>query len=259
MILKSADDRTTDLKKLALLLSHPSATAPIRQAIEREIKNIRFGDQDRQKAANDLNLHYGSTPNWVVIHDLRIETANWVTEIDHLLINRFLDVWLCESGQYRGGISIDQAGACSSFFDGKLTSIASPIEQYRRHRDLVQSLMNDPAFPLPSPNDSWRGVAIKPQAHSAILIGVQARIGWPKGSVAGIESVLKLDQLRVRTEQDFDNKQALGPASLVSKEDLLAVGTFLVSLHCPRVPTLWKRKLGIRRKADFAEVAEAPT
>ena len=43
MIIKHADDKTTDIDILQALLTHPSATPDIRKRIEQEVRNIKAG------------------------------------------------------------------------------------------------------------------------------------------------------------------------------------------------------------------------
>ena len=45
-----------------------------------------------------------------VIHDLRIECEGRVAQIDHLLIGRFLDIWVCETKNFSEGIAINEQG-----------------------------------------------------------------------------------------------------------------------------------------------------
>jgi hypothetical protein len=50
----------------------------------------------------------------VVIHDLRIEHRGRVAQIDHLLINRVLDIFVLESKNYYYGVKISEEGGASS-------------------------------------------------------------------------------------------------------------------------------------------------
>ena len=78
MILQSADDRSTDLAALQALLDHPDATASTRRHIGQEMRNIRHGAKGENDAAYQINFHFGQSPNWAVIHDIRIETEHRV-------------------------------------------------------------------------------------------------------------------------------------------------------------------------------------
>ena len=44
----------------------------------------------------------------MVIHDLRLEVDGRVAQIDHLIIDRFLTVWVCESKHFAEGVGVDE-------------------------------------------------------------------------------------------------------------------------------------------------------
>src|SRR5512138_1266649 len=99
MILKSKDSRQEDIKELNRLLGL-KVTAKQRFLIEKEIKCLVSGERNEQNSAYYLDFSYKDSPNWAVIHDLRIEHRGRVAQIDHLLINRFLDAYILESKNY---------------------------------------------------------------------------------------------------------------------------------------------------------------
>lgn len=100
MLIKSADDKAKDLEILQTLLSHPAASPEIKRKIEQESRFIKSGVVGEKEAAYEIEFHYGSSKNWAIIHDLRIEHQGRVAQIDHILVNRFLDVWVCESKRF---------------------------------------------------------------------------------------------------------------------------------------------------------------
>jgi hypothetical protein len=53
---------------------------------------------------------YKDSKNWVIIHDLRIEYGGLVAQIDHLLINRFLDFYVLETKHYSQGVKVTERG-----------------------------------------------------------------------------------------------------------------------------------------------------
>ena len=100
MLIKQADDRTKDIDTLKALAS-PDVTPEIRDTIDREIRNIQSGMRGEAEAAYEMEFHYGTSNNWMIIHDLRLECEGRVAQIDHLLINRFLDIYVCERKGFR--------------------------------------------------------------------------------------------------------------------------------------------------------------
>ena len=113
MLIKKADDKTKDIEVLQGLLTHPDASVEIKRKIEQEIRNIQSGIRGEADTAYELDFYYGPSKNWAVIHDLRIEHKGRVAQIDHLLVNRFLDVWICESKRFSEGIAINEQGECA--------------------------------------------------------------------------------------------------------------------------------------------------
>jgi hypothetical protein len=105
MILKEKDpiDKNLEqLEKIARLPELPKATIT---RIEKEIKFLKSGDKGEQDSAYFIDFHYKDSKNWVIIHDLRIEYGGLVAQIDHLLINRFLDFYVLETKHYSQGVS----------------------------------------------------------------------------------------------------------------------------------------------------------
>ena len=57
MLIKSADDRESDIKILESLLNHPSASALTKRNIEKEIKAIRSGVKGEKDAAYQIEYY----------------------------------------------------------------------------------------------------------------------------------------------------------------------------------------------------------
>src|SRR5438552_9188590 len=100
MLLKVADDKQPDIDALELLLIRSGLDAATKAKIDREIKNVRAGAQGEREAAHEIDFHYAKHPNRAVIHDLRLEVEGRVAQIDHLIIDRYLTIWVCESKHF---------------------------------------------------------------------------------------------------------------------------------------------------------------
>jgi len=92
MIIKEADDKKPEIRNLEAILSRPDCKADVKKRVEQEIRNIRTGARGEEEAAYEMKVHWGESKNWMLIHDLRIECGGLVAQIDHLLINRFLEI-----------------------------------------------------------------------------------------------------------------------------------------------------------------------
>lgn len=241
MLIKSADSRNGDIETLEGLLNHPSASADTKRKIGKQISSIRSGEKGERDAAYEINFHYGGGKNWAVIHDLRLEHRGRVTQIDHLLINWLMEVWVCESKCISGDFAINEYGECSSFFDGKPYGIASPFEQNRKHCALLQAIFDDGAVPL----EKRLGFSIKPAIHSLVLISKNARINRPEINVEGLGEILKVDQIKTRIDKKMEGHSKL--FNFVRSVGTEAIENFaekLAELHTP-ISVNWAAKFGL--------------
>lgn len=133
MLIKGADDKQPQLEALEALLGRPDVDAQTRRRIEQEIRMIRAGASGERDAAYEIEFHYGQSRNRMTIHDLRIELDGRVAQIDHLIINRLLDIWVCESKHFSEGVAINEHGEWVAFQSRRAYGIPSPVEQNRRH------------------------------------------------------------------------------------------------------------------------------
>src|SRR5690606_42003830 len=102
MLIKAADDQSALLDDLERRAAGNGADA--KQAT-RELRIRRAGIKGERDSAYLIDFHFAEAPNWAVIHDLRIEHGNRVAQIDHLLINRWLDFYVLESKHFHAGRS----------------------------------------------------------------------------------------------------------------------------------------------------------
>lgn len=259
MLIKQADDRTGDIATLKSLLTHPAANADMKKKIEQEIRNISSGAKGEQDAAYEIGFHYGPSKNWAIIHDLRLEHKGRVAQIDHLLVNRFLDVWVCESKRFAEGIAINEQGECSMFWGGKPQGIGSPHEQNAKHMSVIKAACDDGAVALPK----RLGFTIKPSFSSLVVVSKNARITRPKAKGWWGDGIVKADQVKAKIDKAFDgDNNLLLAAKIVGADTLETFAKGLASLHVP-ASFDWHAKFGLSREtlAPVAtrQVAAAPT
>jgi len=253
MLIKSADDRTADLQTLQSLLDRPDASGDTRARIEQELRNLQSGLRGERDAAYEVDFHYAQSSNWMVLHDLRLECEGRVAQIDHLLINRVLECYVCESKRFFEGVAINEHGEFAAFYHGKSRGMPSPLEQNRRHIAVLESVFSTEQVPLPR----RLGLALKPKMFSLVLVSKNARIQRPKTEVPGIEEVLKCDQLKARIEKNIsDDNNFLGLAKLIAPGTLEKLARALAQQHRP-IQTTWTAKFGL--PATPPPVAPAPT
>lgn len=108
-VIKVADDRQPDIAALTALLERPDVHPRTRKRFEDEIWSVRAGIQGEREAAYE-DFHYAAGSSYAVIHDLRLEFGGRVAQIDHLLINQVLDIWVCETKAFSHVVKIDDHG-----------------------------------------------------------------------------------------------------------------------------------------------------
>lgn len=259
MLIKPISDRTRDIETLDSLLAHPYATDAVRARIQQEIRNIRAGAKGEVDAAYEIDFHHKASRNWAVIHDLRIEHEGRVAQIDHLLINRTLDVWVCESKHFSEGVAVNDAGEFTAWYGGRPYGVPSPIEQNRKHVALLDAVLRSGLVSLPT----RLGLPLRPALHSIVLISKNARITRPKTKLDGLDQIVKVDQFRAMLEKSVDTESTASSlasiARFVSSETLETLARDITRLHRPIVVD-WAAKFGLQPvpQALPASTAQVP-
>ena len=248
MLLKTADDKTPDIQVLEALLRRPDLDAWTRRQIEEEIWSIRLGAKSEADAAYQLDFDLKDSRHWVTIHDLRLDIDGHVAQIDHLVISRMLEVFVCESKSFTGGVKVNEHGEWTTFRDRRPIGIPSPVEQNRRHIAVLERAIKLGYVDLPR-----RFVAIKPTFHNRVLVSTAGSIGRPRRKLPELDAVVKVDQFRTHLlNRNFSNLTML---KLVGADTLEAFGRQLVALHQPH-GTDWARRFGI---SPIEPAVAAPT
>jgi len=237
MLIKGADDKQPQIEALEALLGRPDVDAQTRRRIEQEIRMIPAGASGERDAGYEIEFHYGQSRNRVTIHDLRIELDGRVAQIDHLIINRLLDIWVCESKQFAKGVVINEHGKWVAFSGRRAYGIPSPVEQDLRHIAVLGDVFAKGLVALPK----RFGITINPQMKSLVLVSNQARISRPKGRTAqrveGLDTVIKVDQLRATIERAFDQRSVAALGKVVSQGTLETLADSWPRSTCPRAST----------------------
>ncbi len=256
MLIKKADDRLADIETLKALSTRPDVSQNVRKLIDREILNIQSGMRGEAEAAYEMEFHYGASKNWVIVHDLRLECDGRVAQIDHLLINRFLEIYVCESKRFSQGVAVNEQGEFSAFFGSKPYGIPSPLEQNRRHMAVLESVFKTGVVAPPK----RLGFTITPSLHGLVLVSKTARISRPKAKIDGIETIIKNDQLKAKIDRDIDKDiNILGAAKIVGQDTLEDFAHRLVAAHKP-IRFDWVAKFGLPAVAPApVKVIATPT
>jgi hypothetical protein len=252
MIIKQADNKQSDIDSLKNLLLHPNIDANKKKRIEEEVYKIYAGIRAENEAAYEMKVYYGESKNWAVIHDLRIEHNGLVAQIDHLLINRFLQMWVCESKHFSEGIEINEHGEFSAFSNNKPYGISSPIEQNNKHIVILKRLFESEVIKLPK----RIGFTIKPDLKSVVLISNNARIIRPKNKIDGIDDIIKNEKFFKNLNKYMDeNYTPLLLAKTISQETLETLANDIVNLHKP-IEFNWAAKFGLSNSEPIKNVEQ---
>lgn len=255
MLIKPPDGREHDLQALQALANPLGAADPARARILQEIRFIRAGLTGEAESGYAIDFLFKSSPNWAVIHDLRLECEGRVAQIDHLLINRLLDIYVCESKHFAEGVAINEHGEFTAFYEGRPRGIPSPLEQNKRHIAVLLDVLHKGQVPTPT----RLGLHLKPRVTGLVLVSNRCRIQRPKVAIPGLEHVLKAEQLAEHIEANGKSDSAMSIVKLVSTETLSEFAQRLAAAHKP-ASFDWAAKFGIRPpRAPAPTPVQAPT
>lgn len=264
MIIKPRDSKDRDFQILRLLAGRRSTGADARKKIDQEIRNIQSGIKGESEAAYEIEFHYGASKNLMIIHDLRLECDGRVAQIDHLLIDRMMNMYVCESKRFSEGVAVNDRGEFAAFYGSKPYGIGSPIEQNKRHMLVLKSL-----FARGGPVELPRrlGMAIQPSITGFILVSKNARISRPTKADPELDCIIKNDQLKSRITKD-DAEVGTGTAlvrisKIVGADTIEDLARDIARQHRP-LQFDWAAKFGLaaltaEELAELGGVKGSPT
>jgi len=184
MLIKDRDPAERAVAQLTDLLSlNLSSTKKF--LIERELKRLNPAGNGAQTASHFINFYCGDCPDWAIIHDLKIESNGVATQIDHILINKFLDIHLFESCNYHNRIKITADGEFLVFDGHQYHSVDSPLEDNQKRTQMLADLLTENKI-LPK----RLGISLKPKIVSYVLIAPDAEVVRPPATVYNTSSVV---------------------------------------------------------------------
>jgi hypothetical protein len=250
MIIKEADDKSSDFTALRALLARPECSPDTGKRIEREIRNIQAGTRAEAEAAYEMKVHLGASQNFAIIHDLRVEHDGLVAQIDHLIINRLLKIWVCESKSFAEGISINEHGEFAAFYGGKPYGVPSPIEQNLKHILILQRMFDAGVMRLPT----RLGFKIQPDLKSLVIVSKGARISRPRKKLEGLDCIVKSDQAITRMRQH--EPSALMLAKVIGQDTLADFARKIAKEHRP-IQMDWTAKFGVTSALEPSALSSA--
>ncbi len=256
MILKAYRENESAIAELESLLA--VATTSVKTRIEQELRFMRAGIKGEKESAYFIDFENATSNNRVVLHDLRFEINGRVAQIDHLMINRLLEVYVFESKHFHAGIKITENGEFLRWNDFKKTfeGMPSPLEQNERHIAVLKDVFDQIEMP------TRLGLRLAPTFHSLVLIAPNARIDRPKK--LDTSRVIKADHLSKTLQKDIDDSgifSAFNLAKVVSSETIEKIGRKLLLRHVP-IKINYSAKFGLntaQKAVAKAPVASPPT
>jgi hypothetical protein len=236
MLIKQADDKSAQLAALEARMQSPGAAG---KQSKSDYYRLKAGIKGEQDSAYFIDFHFGETSkNWAVIHDLRLEHGGRVAQIDHLLLNRFSEIYVLETKQFNSGIKITEDGEFLRWNDYRKNyeGMESPLLQNERHIAVLKDVCGTLDLPV------RLGIRLQPDFQSLVLVANNARILRPKKSTLDTSRVIKADQLRERIDKDIEGESAasilLKAPKMVSSETVRDLAMQLAARHTPLVRSI---------------------
>lgn len=256
MLIKQKDSIDHLIEQLEILQQN-NISSTQKKAIITEIKILKSGLKGENTSAYFLDFNFGDSKNWAVIHDIRIEHNGQVAQIDHLLINRFLEFYVLESKNYANGMKITDEGEFLIYFGGRSKAVESPIEQNERHIFLLQKLLKDNADILPK----RLGMRMQPAYKNYVIVSPSSKVTRPKKGVFNTTSVIKSDVLYTLIQKENEEataKDLIKISKLIGQDTLLELAKNVVAFHNPAKPINYLKKFGIKESQDdCSEIKES--
>jgi hypothetical protein len=247
MIIKKRDPKQADIDELTSLLSLPLPENK-KFLIERELRFVKSGARSEKDSAYYIDFYHASSPRWAIIHDLRLEYLDRVAQIDHLLINRFFDMYVLESKSFSYGVKITDTGEFLVYDGKKYVAIESPIEQNKRHQIVLEQVIKKYDL-MPK----RLGITISPTLLCYVLVSPKSRVVRPAKERFDTSMVIKADTLRTIIDKRYDeisNIAVLTAASKMSSfQTVVEMAKRLAALHKPSKRD-YRKRFGIEEPAS---------
>lgn len=231
MILKNMDEHAAELATIErLLLSEPAD--PVSRALKKDRAAILNSLKHQRDSAYHLDFYFKDSPDWVVLHDLRLEMGEDVARIDHLLIGRQLDIYVVESRYYNADVKIDEKGDFHCLFNKKPVIMASPVARNLRNIEFLRQFLNHNGL-LPT----RLGLTIKPRYHNVVLVSPTSRVSRPNGVSDAFPEVIAADRFLAafkKAQHEFPLTDFVNLARQLTPEALGDLASRLAQRHFPR-------------------------
>ena len=229
MLIKQPDDLTPLLTSLE---SRASGTGPEAKRAAVELRNRKAGLRAERESVYLIDHDFAGSRNWAVIHDLRVEHGGRMAQVDHVLINRWMQVYVLETKGFHDGVKINEEGEFLRWnnFAKRYEGMPSPLAQNERHINVLKDVLDSIELP------TRLGLRIAPEFMSFVLVSPNAEIKRPDRF--DTSRVIKADQLKKAIWRDIDSENVLvgllkTAAKIVAPETVEHVARELAKRHRP--------------------------
>ncbi len=256
MIIKNMDEYSAELAAIErLLLSDPAK--PIAEALLRDKNTILSNLQHKRDAAYHLDFYFTDTPDWVILHDLRLEMGDVSATIDHLLISREMDIYVIGTKYYNARVRVDETKQFFYMQDNRPLAVDSPAGRNQRHIDfLANYLVINGLLP------TRFGLAIRPNFHNIVLVSPTADVQLPKRDIDLHCEIVRSDHFLERFNRKLigapGTHDFIAMARQVSSDNLRAMAEKIARRHIPRTVD-FNRRYGLAAAQIFEEKDEKGT
>jgi hypothetical protein len=255
MIIKQKDSLADAEHELQGLLNLPLDNRQ-RSLVEREFKALQYGKRGEQDSAYFLDFAYGKSQNFAIIHDLRIEWQGRVAQIDHLLINRLLEIFVLETKNFFGDLRVNEQGEFTVDYGKKAYGIESPIEQNTRHVEVLKDRIAARGLA-----PTRLGIPLPLSYLPYVLVSPKSNIDRPVLKKFDATMVVKADQFQSENERRIDKLSAVtvlaAAGKMIGSETLETFAKGIASMHRPGKIN-YRAKFGIPESLTTAPLRQEP-
>ncbi len=244
MILKYADDKSVELKRLKKLCKNREMGVDSRKRVETELRKRNSGVKGEKEVAYFVNFHFAESEHVMVIHDLRLELPDGRSaQIDHIVIDSNYCIYVLEIKNTAHQFMITGCGEFLRFnaATGKYEGMGSPIEQGIRHALVLAKSLDMLGLPR---------FQIVPMVLLPTNVAVERSVEFDSSMVVKADQFYKLV---AKNSEGINSKNYLSglerPLCNLTVEE---VGRKLVKLHKPIViknPFMFSSEEGLVKKA----------
>ena len=248
MILKQTDNKTSQLKILEKLLEESTSDSQ-KELIKKDYYKLKNGYEAEKENAYLIDFYLKDTENTIVLHDLRLEYSGLTAQIDHILINR-LEILILESKSFKGYLEIKKDNSLEVSYNGKITTYPNPLEQAKRHAEVVKKILI--ANNIISDGFFSSGYKI----NSQVVINPNTTIKNETLPEHFSKADIFVAEWRKRTNSTGLIKAVKLLVGMKSKDEILNIGNFLLSMHKP-IEFDYQKKYKIAKKEEITKLEKA--